>query len=67
MTRSQPQVAADVVFGSSAHLIGYDLLSTGGTPAITLDWEALAATDRPYTVFVHLLDDQGQVDRLLRQ
>ncbi len=32
----------------------------GERPEVTLYWEALGATERPYTVFVHLLDAQGQ-------
>ncbi len=34
--------------------------ATGEKPEVTLYWEALDATERPQTVFVHLLDAQGQ-------
>lgn len=65
MTPPQPQHSADATFSSVARLTGYDLVATetqpGGTLALTLHWQALAATDRPYTVFVHLLDEAGTV------
>ncbi len=59
------QVAAipnrlDVAFGGAVRLLGYDLetesVEPGGQVAVTLYWEALAPTERPYSVFVHLLN-----------
>jgi hypothetical protein len=42
-------------------LLGYDLetasVEPGGQVAVTLYWEALAPTERPYSVFVHLLNE----------
>ena len=35
--------------------------SPGSALALTLHWQALAAADRPYTVFVHLVDEAGAV------
>jgi len=65
LTTPQPQHPADATFGSTARLAGYDLASTamrpGGALDLTLRWQALASTDRPYTVFVHLLDEAGAV------
>jgi hypothetical protein len=65
MTTPQPRHLADVSFGDVARLIGDDLTSAeaqpGGTLDLTLHWQALASTDRPYTVFVHLLDEAGTV------
>lgn len=64
MTAPQSQFPADVTFGSVARLVGYDLsaqqVAPGGSFDLILDWQALAATERPYTVFVHLLDAAGQ-------
>ena len=49
----------------SAALIGYDLDSTtigpGGTLRLTLYWQPVAGMGRNYTVFSHLVDDQGRV------
>ena len=63
MNPPQPQHPADATFGAAARLVGYDLAAAeaqpGGTLALTLHWQALAATDRPYTVFVHLIDEAG--------
>jgi len=61
------QVAAipnrlDVAFGGAMRLLGYDLetesVEPGGQVAVTLYWEALAPTERPYSVFVHLLNKE---------
>jgi len=65
MTAPKPTFPADVTFGNTAHLAGVDLeqnpVERGGALALTLHWRALGATDRPYTVFVHLVDEQGHV------
>ncbi len=57
-----PRVAR---FGDAIEMIGYDLPQTkwrAGDPFnLTLHWRALKAADKPYTVFVHLLDANGQV------
>jgi hypothetical protein len=61
----KPQYAADANFGAVARLVGYDLSTAsilpGSTLPITLHWQALGATDRPYTVFVHLVDETGAI------
>ncbi len=65
MTPPKPAWPADVSFDGAAHLVGYDLptgqVAGGGKLVVTLHWQAVAASDRPYTVFVHLVDEQGQV------
>ena len=65
MTSPQPPHPANVTFGGVAGLTGYDLASEeirpGGALDLTLHWQALAATERPYTIFVHLLDEAGNV------
>ncbi len=51
----------DVTFGDAIKLLGYDLetasVEPGGQVALTLYWQALAPTERPYSVFVHLLGE----------
>ena len=65
LTPPQPQHPAEVTFGDAARLAGYDLVSLetqpGGALDLTLHWQALTSTHRPYTVFVHLLDEAGNV------
>jgi 4-amino-4-deoxy-L-arabinose transferase-like glycosyltransferase len=58
-----PQHAAAVTFGGLARLIGYDVATAadGQQVQVTLYWQALATADVSYTVFVHLLDGQGNV------
>ncbi len=64
-------------FGGAMRLLGYSLgtelssasggaggIEPGGQVEVTLYWEALAPTDRDYTVFVHLL---GKHDLLVAQ
>jgi len=55
----------DVRLGDSVTLLGYDLapaqVSPGQTLFLTLYWQALGATDTSYAVFVHLLDEQGDI------
>lgn len=55
----------DANFDDRIALVGYDLSSLtpkgGDVFTVTLYWKALAAPDKPYTVFVHLLDKDSQV------
>jgi 4-amino-4-deoxy-L-arabinose transferase-like glycosyltransferase len=60
------QVAAiphllDVTFGDAMKLLGYNLetasVEPDGRVALTLYWQALAPTQQPYSVFVHLLGE----------
>ena len=57
--------AADVAFGDVIRLAGYDLservVAPGGSTTVTLAWQALAAMETPYRVFVHLAGATGQV------
>jgi len=58
----------DTTFGDTMKLLGYDLqtesVEPGGQVIVTLYWEALAPTEQPYSVFVHLL---GEGDILIAQ
>jgi 4-amino-4-deoxy-L-arabinose transferase-like glycosyltransferase len=49
--------------GELAALIGYDVddtLATTGNGCITLYWRALGQTSDDYTVFVHVVDEEGR-------
>lgn len=52
-------------FSDYIELVGYDLSSSklkpGETLTVTLYWRARARMDKSYTVFVHLLDQNGKV------
>ncbi len=55
----------DAKLGEEIALVGYDLESPEAAPGetlhLTLYWQALEQPYRPYTVFVHLLDETGQL------
>jgi hypothetical protein len=51
-------------FNNSLALVGYDLPSSirpGDTFKLTLYWQARAKMDKPYTVFVHLLNQENKL------
>ena len=59
-----PSVATDQIvhplaytLGDRAELAGYDL--PGEPPTVTLYWRVLVEMDEGYTVFLHLLDEEG--------
>jgi len=67
-----PDLAESYRFGERVALEGYERTAgTGDDRAlyVSLYWQALARMDRDYTVFVHIVDDQGnnvaQDDQLL--
>ncbi len=51
--------------GERIEFLGYDIVSpsmgTGGTIELILYWRALQETQVSYTVFIHLLDDEGEI------
>ena len=53
--------------GEAVSLIGYNLrpdddpLEPGGSFRLTLYWQALASMEKDYTVFTHLIDEEGQI------
>jgi hypothetical protein len=57
------RVEAD--FDGQVTLVGYDLdlaqMATGGPARLTLYWQAQAEMETAYVVFVHLLDEAGQI------
>jgi hypothetical protein len=58
-------VKTSVLFGDQIELTGAQLypstLHSGGTLCVELDWHAVSKPDGDYTVFVHLVDPNGQV------
>ena len=63
-----PPHAAEAEFGGAIRLTGYNLqpdLSTSLEPAarltVTLYWRAVGEVHRDYTVFVHLVDEEGEI------
>ena len=57
----QPQVAANIDFARQIKLVGADLKNTGGSVDLNLYWQALTQPPHAYTVFVHVLDQQGNL------
>jgi len=59
----QPARPAEVVFGDTIQLSGYDLsrdrLSVGEEVTVTLHWLSVAPTQDDYTVFIHLVGPEG--------
>jgi len=59
-----PATPKEAVFAERIQLLGYDLPKTahaGQSLDLTLYWESLMPTPWDYTVFVHLLDSQGNI------
>lgn len=60
-----PVQAGQAQFQEGIYLSGYTLDETAKRPGdrltLTLLWEADSPTSRPYSVFVHLLNDQGEI------
>jgi 4-amino-4-deoxy-L-arabinose transferase-like glycosyltransferase len=65
--RPNPARVVDIELDNLARLVGYDLaqpvegVKPGENVPLTLYWQAMGASERPYTVFVHLLDDRGDI------
>ncbi|MGI6209490.1 MAG: ArnT family glycosyltransferase, partial [Anaerolineae bacterium] len=52
---------ADVVFGKTFRLRGYEIEpDSSGRMTVTLYWEALRTPDFDYSVFTHVLDQEGE-------
>ena len=51
----------DAAFGGVVALVGYDLTPTGTGFTLDLVWQALAAIEDDYTVFVHVVDAGGNI------
>jgi hypothetical protein len=60
----EPQVALEANLENKVGLVGYELegeAQPGSPLRLTLLWEALAPMDEDYTVFVHLLGEDGEI------
>jgi len=61
----QMQHQLGVRLGEAVTLLGYDLsadhIEPGETLTLTLYWQALTQMDTSYTVFTHLLDQEGRI------
>jgi len=55
----------EVNLGNQVELIGYDIeegeVEVGGRVQLTLYWRALTQMERDYTVFTHLIDEEGRI------
>jgi hypothetical protein len=58
---SSPGVSTDYRLGDAIKLTGYDLRQEPNRTYVTLHWSCLAPMDRDYTVFVHLLAEEGSL------
>jgi hypothetical protein len=56
---ASPTYLADADFGGLISLVGYDLASD--PPGVVFYWQAHAAMSEEYTLFVHLVDGEGQL------
>lgn len=56
----QPTHSAQANFDGKMELRGYNVTQNGQELAVTLYWQALGPMNLDYTVFVHLLDADGQ-------
>lgn len=59
MPQIEPQTVVAADFGETIRLQGYTASVRGQAVALTLYWEATGQSLRPYTVFNHLVDEQG--------
>jgi hypothetical protein len=55
-----PQTPMQANFDGKAQLIGYDARTDADSVGLVLYWQSIAPFDRDYTVFVHLLDENGR-------
>ncbi len=55
----------EIRLGETVRLLGYDLGPTearpGGSLHLTLCWQGLGLMDNSYTIFLHLLDEEGNI------
>ena len=60
-----PTHSQEAELGGYARLLGYDLSANavpgGGSFALKLYWQCIEETNTSYTVFVHVLDDNGKI------
>jgi hypothetical protein len=57
----QAQIAANIDFAQQIKLVGAELNRAANKLDLTLHWQALTQPPQAYTVFVHVLDAQGNL------
>ncbi len=59
----EPENSVQIDFGQQLHLFGYDAPTeiTGSQLAVTLYWQAVEPDGQNYTIFMHLVDNQGNL------
>ncbi len=64
-TLPRPEIPMDAYIGDAVQFLGYDrapqAVTPGTTVRLTLYWRAMGRMDRPYVVFLHLVDGQGGI------
>ncbi len=58
---AQPKTAVNAIFGNAIELVGYDQLVTETAVNLTFYWRSLAPVMADYDLFVHLLDEHGNL------
>lgn len=70
-SNASPQHELNASVGSTIRLDGYDLQVTQDKISLSLHWQAIASVGVDYKVFVHLIDDAGDIvaqqDQMPRQ
>ncbi len=56
-----PQTRTDAIFGEKARLNGYDTHVEADSLTLVLYWQDIARFERDYTVFVHVVDSNGNI------
>ena len=66
LTEASPEQVIDSTFGDGIRLMGFDI-SHNSFIELTLYWQSLQPVSDSYDVFVHLLDENGQIVAQLDQ
>jgi hypothetical protein len=59
ITKAEPEYPVQVLLGDKIELLGYDLTQTNAAVDLVFYWQSLVPVDTDYTVFVHILDQDG--------
>ena len=59
--QAEPQHPINTTLGSQIELLGYDLTKTTATLDLILYWHSIAPAAIDYSVFIHLLDQNGNI------
>ncbi|GAG96271.1 unnamed protein product, partial [marine sediment metagenome] len=62
-TQAEPGPSSEPVganFGDQVELLGYDAVLQGGTLGVVLHWRSIQPPTADYSVFLHLVDANGQ-------